>query len=73
MAATPRRRALDARLQPVYDFCGIESNPIPVKAVLREFGIGAGLRLPLLPLSARHQELAARVAALCREIESQLQ
>jgi len=65
--------ALDARLQPVYDFCGIESNPIPVKAVLREFGIGAGLRLPLLPLSARHQELAARVAGLCREIESQLQ
>jgi 4-hydroxy-tetrahydrodipicolinate synthase len=65
--------ALDARLQPVYDFCGIESNPIPVKAVLRELGIGAGLRLPLLPLSPRHQELAVRVAGLCREIESQLQ
>ena len=65
--------ALDARLQPVYDFCGIESNPIPVKAVLRELGIGAGLRLPLLPLSARHLDLAARVAGLCREIESQLQ
>ena len=65
--------ALDARLQPVYDFCGIESNPIPVKAVLRELGIGAGLRLPLLPLSAPHQALAGRIASLCREIESQLQ
>jgi 4-hydroxy-tetrahydrodipicolinate synthase len=65
--------ALDARLQPVYEFCGIESNPIPVKAVLRELGIGAGLRLPLLPLSEKHRELAGRVAGLCREIESQLQ
>ena len=65
--------ALDARLQPVYDFCGIESNPIPVKAVLRELGIGAGLRLPLLPLSEGNQPLVPKVAALCREIESQLQ
>jgi 4-hydroxy-tetrahydrodipicolinate synthase len=65
--------ALDARLQPVYEFCGIESNPIPVKAILRELGIGAGLRLPLLPLSERNQPLAPRIAALCREVESQLQ
>jgi 4-hydroxy-tetrahydrodipicolinate synthase len=65
--------ALDARLQPVYEFCGIESNPIPVKAILRELGIGAGLRLPLLPLSERNQPLAPRIANLCREIESQLQ
>ena len=65
--------ALDARLQAVYDFCGIESNPIPVKAILRELGIGAGLRLPLLPLSERNQPLAPRIANLCREIESQLQ
>jgi 4-hydroxy-tetrahydrodipicolinate synthase len=64
---------LDARLQPVYEFCGIESNPIPVKAILRELGIGAGLRLPLLPLSERNQPLAPRIANLCREIESQLQ
>jgi len=66
-------RALDRRLQPVYEFCGIESNPIPVKAVLRELGIGEGLRLPLTPLSAPHRELAVRIAGLCREIESQLQ
>jgi 4-hydroxy-tetrahydrodipicolinate synthase len=66
-------QALDARLQAVYDFCGIESNPIPVKALLQRLGIGAGLRLPLLSLSDRHSEMADRVAGLCREIESQLQ
>jgi 4-hydroxy-tetrahydrodipicolinate synthase len=65
--------ALEARLAPVYDFCGIESNPIPVKALLQRLGVGEGLRLPLTPLSAGHRELADRVAALCREIESQLQ
>jgi 4-hydroxy-tetrahydrodipicolinate synthase len=65
--------ALEARLAPVYDFCGIESNPIPVKALLQRLGIGAGLRLPLTPLSERNRELADRVAELCREIESQLQ
>jgi 4-hydroxy-tetrahydrodipicolinate synthase len=69
----PEAAALDARLQPVYDVCGIESNPIPVKAVLRELGIGHGLRLPLLPLSAPHQALAARIAGFCRDIESELQ
>ena len=65
--------ALDTRLQPIYEFCGIESNPIPVKAVLQRLGIGAGLRLPLLPLSESHYDLADRVARFCREIESQLQ
>jgi len=65
--------ALEARRAPVYDFCGIESNPIPVKALLQRMGIGAGLRLPLTPLSEGKRELADRVAALCREIESQLQ
>jgi 4-hydroxy-tetrahydrodipicolinate synthase len=65
--------ALDARLQPVYDFCGIESNPIPVKAVLRELGVGAGLRLPLLPLSERNLPLVAAHRRTLREIESQLQ
>jgi 4-hydroxy-tetrahydrodipicolinate synthase len=65
--------ALEARLAPVYDFCGIESNPIPVKALLQRLGIGEGLRLPLMPLSERNRELADRVVVLCREIESQLQ
>lgn len=72
-AGAAAAEALDARLQPVYDFCGIESNPIAVKALLQRLGIGAGLRLPLLPLSEGNRELAGRVAGLCREIESQLQ
>ncbi|KFN47582.1 4-hydroxy-tetrahydrodipicolinate synthase [Arenimonas metalli] len=65
-------RALDARLQPVYDFTGIESNPIPVKALLARQGIGHGLRLPLLPLSAPHAALADQMAALCRQVEQEL-
>ncbi|MCW4456298.1 4-hydroxy-tetrahydrodipicolinate synthase [Flavobacterium sp. MXW15] len=60
--------AWDARLQPFHEFCGIESNPIPVKALLQRAGIGHGLRLPLLPLSPAHHaaadHLAADVAAL---------
>src|SRR5690606_24088339 len=35
--------ALDARLRALYDFLGIESNPIPVKALLARRGIGHGL------------------------------
>ncbi len=58
----------DARLQPFHEFCGVESNPIPVKALLRRIGIGHDLRLPLLPLSAAHQpaaeQLAGDIAAL---------
>lgn len=63
--------ALDAALQPVFDFLGVEPNPIPVKAVLARQGIGHGLRLPLTPLSSAHAALAdamtARIAALERE------
>lgn len=61
--------AWDARIAPVYDFMGVESNPIPVKAVLARLGIGHGLRLPLLPLSAVHQDRAEIVAASIRELE----
>ncbi|MEN5207536.1 4-hydroxy-tetrahydrodipicolinate synthase [Stenotrophomonas terrae] len=55
--------AWDARLQPYHDFCGVESNPIPVKALLQRLGIGHGLRLPLLPLSAPHHAHADHLAA----------
>lgn len=55
--------AWDARLQPYHDFCGVESNPIPVKALLQRLGIGHGLRLPLLPLSAQHHAAADHLAA----------
>lgn len=35
----------------------IEANPIPVKWVLQQMGkIGAGIRLPLVPLSLQHHE-----------------
>ena len=66
-------RSLDARLQPLYDFLGAEPNPIPVKALLARMGVGEGLRLPLLPLSAAHAAEAERMHALCLEIESDLQ
>jgi 4-hydroxy-tetrahydrodipicolinate synthase len=60
--------ALDAELQPVFDFMGIEPNPIPVKAILARQGIGHGLRLPLTTLSPIHaaaaDAMAARIAAI---------
>lgn len=61
--------ALDARMQAAYDFLGVEPNPIPVKALLARQGIGHGLRLPLLPLSAAHAGTAASIAALVAELE----
>ncbi|MBU8974914.1 MULTISPECIES: 4-hydroxy-tetrahydrodipicolinate synthase [unclassified Lysobacter] len=61
--------ALDARLQPAYDFLGVEPNPIPVKALLAGRGIGHGLRLPLLSLSAAHTDTATAIAALVAELE----
>jgi 4-hydroxy-tetrahydrodipicolinate synthase len=63
---------LDARLQDLYDFLGVEPNPIPVKALLARQGIGQGLRLPLLPLSAPHQARAEALAGACRLLESEL-
>jgi 4-hydroxy-tetrahydrodipicolinate synthase len=44
----------DAALQPLYDFLGCAPNPIPLKALLKAQGLGADLRLPLLPLEAPH-------------------
>jgi 4-hydroxy-tetrahydrodipicolinate synthase len=63
-------RELDAQLQPVFDFLGVESNPIPVKAVLERQGIGHGLRLPLLPLSPAHADRATAMTARVRELET---
>ena len=61
--------AFNARLGAICDFLGVEPNPIPVKALLTRQGIGHGLRLPLLPLSAIHEDAAAAMAAAVHELE----
>ncbi|RYZ75103.1 MAG: 4-hydroxy-tetrahydrodipicolinate synthase [Lysobacteraceae bacterium] len=61
----------DALLQPFHEFHGVESNPIPVKALLQRMGFGAGLRLPLLPLSAAHAGQADRLYAAAAVLEEQ--
>lgn len=63
---------LDARLAPLYDFLGVESNPIPIKALLQRQGIGVGLRLPLTPLSASHAQAADAMARFCQDLETSL-
>ena len=64
----------DAQLRDVYDFLGLEPNPIPVKALLARLGLGHGLRLPLQPLSSAHiadtERMAAKILLLentCRD------
>ena len=62
--------ALDARLKPVQTFCGIESNPIPVKAVLARQGYGHGLRLPLTTLAEAHRADADDVTRRAADLEA---
>ena len=51
-------------MEPLYALLGVEPNPIPVKWCLSLLGFGAaGLRLPLLELSAAHRAEAATVLA----------
>lgn len=61
--------AYAAQLQLVFDFMGIEPNPIPVKAILARQGIGHGLRLPLTELSSVHSADADVIAHRIVEIE----
>jgi 4-hydroxy-tetrahydrodipicolinate synthase len=61
--------AWDAQLREFHEFCGVESNPTPVKALLQRAGIGHGLRLPLLPLSAAHAATADRLASAAVALE----
>jgi len=63
---------LDAQLQPIFDFLGVEPNPIPVKAILTRQGLGHGLRLPLTSLSAAHTDAADAMAARIAEIEGEI-
>lgn len=62
-------QALDTQLQALYAFLNLEPNPVPVKALLQRQGIGHGLRLPLLPLSAGHTGQAASVATSIQALE----
>ena len=65
-------QVLDARQRGLYDFLGIEPNPVPVKALMRLLGFGYDLRLPLLPLSELHRAEAQRMAELCNTIEQSI-
>ncbi len=59
----------DAQLHALYEFLGVEPNPIPLKALLARMGLGHGLRLPLTPLSPGHATLAARITDEIHQIE----
>lgn len=49
-----RAREINAKLFALHQKLFVEANPIPAKWVLQEMGlIGAGIRLPLMPLSAQ--------------------
>jgi 4-hydroxy-tetrahydrodipicolinate synthase len=62
--------ALDAQLQQVFAFLGVEPNPIPLKALLARQEIGHGLRLPLTPLSPELAGEADLLATRLPEIEN---
>jgi 4-hydroxy-tetrahydrodipicolinate synthase len=54
-------RALDVSLQPLHRDLFVEANPIPVKWAVARMGlIGSDLRLPLVEMSAVHQETILR-------------
>jgi 4-hydroxy-tetrahydrodipicolinate synthase len=54
-------RAIDARLQPLHKDLFVEASPIPVKWAVARMGlIGNAIRLPLVELSAAHQETVLR-------------
>ena len=54
-------RSLDASLQPLHKELFVEANPIPVKWALARMGlVGNGMRLPLVELSASHQDSVLR-------------
>ncbi|MCZ8113911.1 4-hydroxy-tetrahydrodipicolinate synthase [Silanimonas sp.] len=63
--------ARDALLGPLYDFLGCAPNPIPLKALLKAQGLGADLRLPLLPLEAPHTASLAAMLSLVDRVEAE--
>jgi 4-hydroxy-tetrahydrodipicolinate synthase len=61
--------AINSDLAELFQFLGVEPNPVPVKALLALDGIGHGLRLPLLPLSSIHAPQATRLHAFIHQLE----
>jgi len=56
-----KARAIDASLQPLHKDLFVEANPIPVKWAAARMGlIGNAIRLPLVELSAAHQDAVLR-------------
>lgn len=55
---------INNRLLPLHNHLFVDPNPIPVKWVLNKMGkIDTGIRLPLIPLDARHQPLLLQAMA----------
>jgi len=55
-----KARDLNFKLLPLHQKLFVEANPIPVKWALAQMGlIGAGIRLPLTPLSSQFNEVVA--------------
>ena len=61
---------VDVQMHELYEFLGVEPNPIPVKALLARLGIGQGLRLPLTDLSPAHADAATRIAGHVQQLEN---
>ena len=62
----------DARLKPLYEFLGVEPNPITVKWLLSAQGFGTPeMRLPLVPLSPAHHEQGREILIRLGLIEAQ--
>lgn len=58
----PAARALHYRLMPLFKACFVEPNPIPGKAAMARLGLMENeLRLPLVPASAKTEELIEKV------------
>ncbi|HXA35362.1 MAG TPA: 4-hydroxy-tetrahydrodipicolinate synthase [Steroidobacteraceae bacterium] len=56
-----KARAIDASLQPLHKDLFVEASPIPVKWAVARMGlIGYAIRLPLVELSAAHQDTVLR-------------
>lgn len=59
-----KARELHHRLSPLFRDCFIESNPIPAKAAMAQLGLMENsLRLPLVPATARTEEIMKNTLA----------